>query len=151
MLSKIIFILALAATLIFAACTPTQNFNVDSTGFSSRINAERASRGLSPLGGSVMLNAAAQAHADEMAKNNIFSHTGSTGTTPSDRAKAQGYSFCFIAENIAKGQPDEQQVFAAWMDSAGHRKNILSRSATQFGIARADGNYWVLMLGRPCA
>jgi uncharacterized protein YkwD len=85
-----------------------------------------------------------------MAATSNFSHTSRSGTTPSDRARAQGYNYCFIAENIARGHPTEEQAFEAWMKSRGHRENMLTRSATQYGIAVAGENYWVLMLGRPC-
>jgi len=142
-------ILGLVAMLTLAACSPASR-SPDTTGFAALINAERARHDARQVVENPKLTAAARSHANDMAATNNFSHTSRSGTTPSDRARAQGYSYCFIAENIAHGHPTEEQAFAAWMTSKGHRENMLTRSATQYGIAVASGNYWVLVLGRPC-
>jgi uncharacterized protein YkwD len=148
-LQNISKITGLVAVLTLAACGSSQR-DPDLTGFSGLINPERARNDARPIAQNAKLTAAAQAHANDMAATNNFSHTSRSGTTPSDRARAQGYSFCFIAENIAHGHPTEEQAFTAWMTSNGHRENMLTRSATQYGIAVTDDNYWVLLLGRPC-
>lgn len=147
------FLKRTAVTLILvtlAACATQPTTGVDTAAFSAMLNKERVRHDLSPLTNSTQLTTAAQLHANDMAATNNFSHTSNSGGTPSDRARAQGYNFCFIAENIAKGQPSEKQAIDAWLKSDGHRENMLTRSATQFGVARASGNYWVLLLGRPC-
>jgi uncharacterized protein YkwD len=150
--------------LALAACTPsvpsrntgdgpqrlTFGQSVDIASVGARVSALRAQNGLTrPLSHSAQLQAAAQAHADDMARTGNFSHTGSNGSTLSSRARAANYNACFAAENIAAGQGSVQQVFVDWMNSRGHRRNILAPQATQFGFARS-GPYYVLVLGRSC-
>ncbi|MEP3347924.1 MAG: CAP domain-containing protein [Litoreibacter sp.] len=112
------------------------------------LNAARADNGLSPLRANPQLAAAARAHAQDMALVGFFSHGGSNGSSVSDRVRAQGYNFCFVAENIAQGQQTAEQVMQGWMNSPGHRRNNLSTNAAEYGAARADGDYWVLVFGR---
>ena len=135
------------AVLVGCGAQPKASLNTD--GFQDLINVERSQNGLSPVTKSYQLEEAAQLHANDMASRGYFSHTGPDGGTPSQRALAQDYSFCFIAENIAKGQPTQAEAMKSWMESKGHRENILSKSATQFGLASAPGNVWALLLGRP--
>lgn len=111
------------------------------------LNARRAEVVLSPLSLSAQLKAAAQAHAKDMARNGSFSHTGSDGSSVGDRVRAQGYGFCFVAENIAQGQPTASAAMESWMNSTGHRRNNLSAQAREYGSARAAGNIWVLVFG----
>ncbi len=162
---KIRAIAAIAAlTLAAAACAPTvtsrdasggterlsfaQSANIAAVG--ARLSALRAQNGLTrPLGHSAALQAAAQAHADDMARTGNFGHNGSGGSTLTTRTRAANYSACFAAENIAYGQGSVQQVFTDWMASRGHRRNILAAQATQYGFASA-GRYYVLVLGRSC-
>jgi len=87
-------------------------------------------------------------HAEDMVAQNYFSHTGANGSRFTQRARAAGYG-CAIAENIASGHPTEGAVMAAWMQSSGHRRNILMPNAVEFGIGRS-GNIWVLMMGSGC-
>lgn len=146
--------LLLIATLFLAACASDTERAARITGtapdrFAPLVNAERSARGLTPLDHSPRLDQIAQTHADDMSARNYFTHTSPEGRTPSDRARDARYNFCFIAENIARGHPDQPAAMAAWMTSSDHRGNMLSRSATQYGIARASGNYWVLVLARP--
>ncbi|WP_394198455.1 CAP domain-containing protein [Litoreibacter albidus] len=112
------------------------------------LNAARAANGLAPLRASAKLTAAARAHAQDMARTGGFSHVGSDRSRPSDRVRAQGYGYCYVAENIAKGQETPERVMQSWMSSAGHRKNNLSPKAAEYGVARAAGDYWVLVFGR---
>ena len=112
------------------------------------LNQQRAEHGLGPVVENLKLSAAATAHAHDMMARGYFSHVGQNGSTFSDRAGASGY-LCAAAENIASGQPTEADVVSAWMNSAGHRRNILLPDAKEFGIGRA-GDIWVLMLGRGC-
>lgn len=142
--------------LALAGCAPEepvvaapQAVSVAQDEIGSLLNAERAAAGLSALSRNLKLEAAAAVHAQDMAGTGDFSHIGSDGSKPSARVKSQGYSYCYVAENIALGQPDAGAAMASWMESAGHRKNNLSEKATEYGAARAAGNYWVLVFGRP--
>lgn len=112
------------------------------------VNAFRAAHGQSALADDARLASAAQAHADDMAANSYFSHTSLDGSSAGDRVKAQGYRFCFVAENIAQGQKGATAALAGWQASEGHRKNMLSPHATQIGMAH-QGGYWVMVLGKP--
>lgn len=114
------------------------------------VNDLRASAGKAPLAYSAVLERAAQAHADDMAHHGYFSHEGRNGSAVSDRVSAQGYKWCFVAENIAKGQRDLRQVMQSWTKSKGHYANIVHRSVREFGLARAKGNVWVMVLAAPC-
>lgn len=113
------------------------------------LNALRAEKNRPPLGWSAGLQRAAAAHAQDMAARGYFSHQGADGSSAGTRARAAGYGWCFVAENIAKGQPDLASVMAAWDASRGHRKNMLARDAQEFALARAPGNIWVMLLARP--
>jgi uncharacterized protein YkwD len=117
--------------------------------FQDQMNTARAGPGLNPLAYSTQLGAAAQGHADDMSINGFFSHVGSNGSTLGQRVSAQGYGFCWAAENIAQGQPSNAATFTAWMNSPPHRANILSSQPTQFGLGVAPGNTRVLVLARP--
>ncbi|WP_224814100.1 CAP domain-containing protein [Hasllibacter sp. MH4015] len=150
-----------------SACTPTGNSvttnatgagtsrlsfgtSVDIANVGARVSTLRAQNGVvRPVGHSAALQAVAQAHADTMARTGEFSHSGANGSTLATRMRASGYTACFAAENIAHGQTNIAQVFQDWMSSDGHRRNILSPQATQFGFAR-NGTYSVLVLGRSC-
>ncbi|PVA09213.1 CAP domain-containing protein [Pelagivirga sediminicola] len=114
----------------------------------AQVNTLRADAGLGPLSTSAALSRAAAGHAQDMVQNGFFSHTGSDGSGIGDRARAAGYGFCFIAENIAQGQPGIDAVMSGWMNSTGHRRNILSEGAREFALVR-ERDTWVMMLGRP--
>ncbi|WP_415403735.1 CAP domain-containing protein [Tateyamaria sp. SN3-11] len=114
------------------------------------VNAERAAQGRSALVYDARLEAAAQAHGADMAARGFFDHTGSDGSDIGARLGRVGYAYCFGAENIAMGQTSLAAVMAAWMGSRGHRKNILHRKAQAVGVARVEGNRWVMVLAAPC-
>jgi len=82
----------------------------------------------------------------DAAVGGYFSHTGQNGSSFSDRARAAGYT-CAAAENIASGQRSEAEVMTSWLNSPGHRRNILLRDVVDIGIGRV-GTMWVMMLGR---
>lgn len=99
------------------------------------INAHRANAGCRPLLKNLQLTAAAEGHSQDMSTRNFFSHTGSNGSSAQQRAAAAGYpDFLFGGENIAAGQATPQAVVTAWMNSAGHRANILNCSFKSVGI-----------------
>lgn len=121
---------------------------VSSGSFMSFLNAARAQNGLPPVSEDARLTRSAQAHAADMQANDYFSHVGRDGSSFVDRAEAAGYG-CVRAENIASGQRSPESVMTAWMNSPGHRANILRSNVTEFGIGRTDF-YWVLVLGQGC-
>ncbi len=115
----------------------------------SLLNQERLNAGQSPLQPLAPLMQAAQAHAKDMRRNNYFSHTGNNGSSHSERIKNQGYTACYTAENIAKGQKTAKAVMTAWMQSDGHRRNILSPKGDYYGIGIA-GDIWVMVFAQGC-
>jgi uncharacterized protein YkwD len=150
-------ILALCLAASLAACAPgpgterlSAGATVDIASAGTQLSTRRAMRGMvRPLIHSPALQAAAQAQADDLATAERLGHVGADGSTLSDRLRRAGYEACFAAENLAQGTPDIRSTVATWMDSPGHRANILNPSATQFGFA-GTGQTWVLVLARPC-
>ncbi|MEJ6392205.1 CAP domain-containing protein [Gymnodinialimonas sp. 2305UL16-5] len=144
-------ILAVAAPFTASAETLRLDFaqSVNVGNASAQLSSIRGQNGLQGLAHSARLQAAAQAHADDMARSGQFSHRGANGSTLRTRVRAAGYNACFMAENIAFGQNSISRVMTDWMNSAGHRRNMLDRRVTQYGLART-GTYWVLVLGRNC-
>ena len=116
----------------------------------SRTNAERDKAGCPALRIDERLRQAARGHSEDMAERNYFSHDSPEGTTPWDRAKAAGYRDP-SGENIARGYPDASSVVEAWMNSPGHRANILNCDSMAIGVGvdvTADsGPYWTQMFG----
>ena len=111
-------------------------------------NAERADAGCDPLTVDSRLNSAAQGHAADMAANDYFSHTDQDGGDSADRIDAAGFAGSRTAENIAYGQESAAEVVAAWMDSSGHRHNILNCSYDRIGVGYdSRGDYWVQDFG----
>lgn len=125
--------------------TPQDNNNANSD-FASQVidlvNQERANAGLQPLKSDALLNKVAMIKAKDMNDNNYFDHQSPTLGSPFDLMRAQGVNFNTAGENIAKGQRNPQEVMNAWMNSDGHRKNILSSSFTSIGVAYYNG-VWV--------
>ncbi len=106
-------------------------------------NAERAKNGLPALTLDTNLSKVARAKSEDMSKNNYFDHTSPTYGSPFDMMKQFGISYKAAGENIAKGQTTPEQVVKAWMNSEGHRANILSDKFTHIGVGYvANGNYW---------
>ena len=107
------------------------------------VNAERAKYGLPALTYSPALAAGALEKSADMAKNGYFSHQSPTYGSPFDRMKSRGISYRAAGENIAMGYRTPEAVVKAWMDSPGHRANILSEKFTEIGVGYvAEGNYW---------
>lgn len=106
------------------------------------VNKERANAGLKPLTVHAKLTTVAVDKAKDMSDNNYFSHTSPTHGSPFDMMKAYGISFGYAGENIAKGQRTPQEVMNSWMNSQGHRENILSPNFTMIGVGYYNG-YWV--------
>ncbi|MEV0041447.1 CAP domain-containing protein [Streptomyces sp. NPDC050804] len=115
-------------------------------------NAERTAAGLRPLADDPRLAAAAQADSTDMAARAFYSHTSPEGLEPWDRAAAAGAAHRGIGENIACGQRGPREVVRGWMNSPGHRANILKRDFTHLGIGFAGGGpagtYWTQLFGQ---
>ncbi|WP_327281319.1 MULTISPECIES: CAP domain-containing protein [unclassified Streptomyces] len=108
------------------------------------VNKERAAAGCGPLASNGKLSAAARAYSDTMARSGVMSHTGPDGSTMTSRVEAAGYSWSNLGENIARGQADPDAVMNAWMNSPGHRANILNCAFKEIGIGvhKGDGGPW---------
>jgi uncharacterized protein YkwD len=110
-------------------------------------NLERAKAGCAALRVEPELQTAAQLHSRDMADRRYFSHTSPEGRGPGDRAAAQGYA-TWSGENIASGYPTPAAVVAAWMNSAGHRANILNCRSRSTGVGYdARTGTWTQMFG----
>jgi uncharacterized YkwD family protein len=106
-------------------------------------NQERAKNGLPALKVDQELSKVAREKSSDMQRNNYFSHTSPTYGSPFDMMKQFGITYKAAGENIAKGQSSPEEVVNAWMNSEGHRKNILSANFTHIGVGYvAEGNYW---------
>ena len=145
------FALPLAAFLLagagLAACAQTSPEET-ATDLGPPVNAFRAAEGEQPLRRNAKADAAAAAHARDMARHGFFGHKGSNGSSVGGRLKVAGCRFTGAAENIAKGQRSDAEVVAAWAASPGHRRNMLA-AYDQYGAARI-GDIWVLVLASGC-
>jgi uncharacterized YkwD family protein len=106
------------------------------------VNQERAKAGLAPLRLDSSLSNVAMVKAKDMSNNNYFSHYSPTYGSPFDMMNRYGISFGYAGENIAMGQQSPTQVMTDWMNSQGHRENILSPNYDSIGVAFYNG-YWV--------
>jgi uncharacterized protein YkwD len=115
------------------------------------VNTERAKAGCAALTANSILNQVARAHSEDMALNAYFSHTSPDGRSPFDRMRDAGYAGRMMGENIAAGQPTAQAVMDAWMNSAGHRANILNCGFKDIGVGFFRGGsfgfYWTQDFG----
>ncbi|WP_311063622.1 CAP domain-containing protein [Halomonas sp. DWK9] len=108
-----------------------------------------------PLTWSCPLNAAAQAHANDMAANDYVSHTGQNGSGIGERATQAGYTWRTIGENIAAGHTTADAAIQSWLESPGHCQNLMNDDFTEMGMAQAENtearftHYWVKVLGAP--
>ena len=106
----------------------------------------RVQYGLQPLKTNWELSRVARYKSQDMVDKHYFSHTSPTYGSPFQMMKAFGLSYRTAGENIAYGQRTPQEVVNAWMNSSGHRANILNSSYTQIGVGYvANGNYWTQM------
>ncbi|MED4531961.1 CAP domain-containing protein [Metabacillus fastidiosus] len=108
------------------------------------VNKERTSRGLKPLTHRADLKNVAEKKAQDMINSNYFSHTSPNYGSPFDMMKTFGISYQSAGENIAKGQKSPQEVMNAWMNSSGHRTNILKPEYDSIGVGFYNGA-WVQM------
>ncbi|WCD84366.1 hypothetical protein KPP03845_100688 [Streptomyces xanthophaeus] len=112
------------------------------------VNKERAKAGCSALTVNAKLTAAALNHSKDMAAHSNMSHTGSDGSDPGQRITRAGYSWSTYGENVAYGYSTPEQVMTGWMNSPGHRENILNCSFKEIGVGLAQPNsYWTQAFG----
>ncbi|MFI0983082.1 sigma-70 family RNA polymerase sigma factor [Streptomyces sp. NPDC021093] len=114
------------------------------------LNSERAKAGCSPLSSNGLLRTAAQRHSEDMVARGFFDHTNPDGDGPGERVTAAGYKWSTYGENIAYGQSTPAAVMETWMNSSGHRANILNCSFKEVGIGIKDasgGIRWTQVFG----
>ncbi|MFE4450179.1 sigma-70 family RNA polymerase sigma factor [Streptomyces sp. NPDC056796] len=104
------------------------------------VNTERAKEGCGSVSGNALLAKAASDHSADMVARDYFSHTSPDGTDPGARITAAGYRWSTYGENIAKGQQTAESVMDSWMNSEGHRANILNCAFKEIGIGREDSS-----------
>lgn len=117
------------------------------------VNVERQKAGLSALKTNVELSNVARIKSNDMKDKGYFSHTSPTYGSPFDMMKSFGIRYSYAGENIAMGQRTPEEVMRGWMNSQGHRNNILNPNFTEIGVGYAvDKNgraYWTQMFIRP--
>lgn len=106
-------------------------------------NVEREKQGLAPFQIDEALSKVAREKSRDMAQNGYFDHQSPTHGSPFDMMRAYGITYQTAGENIAKGQQTPEEVVNAWMNSQGHRENILNSRFTHIGIGYIEqGNHW---------
>ncbi|MBE0412511.1 CAP domain-containing protein [Yoonia sp.] len=142
--------MAVLYLVAMAACGAVSSMDEPvSASFAADLNTFRNSQGQGAVTPDRRLQRAALAHANDMVQRDYFAHQSPDGGRMSDRIAASGYRACAAAENIAFGQKTEAAVFAAWRESAGHRRNLLGSAYAHYGLGRS-GDTWVLVLARSC-
>lgn len=157
----IIRALLVACTFVFLAgqaqasnaCQTPANVNALASEIAAGLNANRRANGQPALTFNKRLSKAAMKHACDMSRNAFFGHQGTDGSNIQTRVRAAGYRDCLIAENLAWGYPDSKKIITGWMNSRGHRSNMLHPRVAEFGVGisqGAKGPNWVLVVGRGC-
>ncbi|MEU7619752.1 CAP domain-containing protein [Micromonospora rifamycinica] len=115
------------------------------------VNAERAKAGCAAVTVDEKLTLAAQRHSQDQADHKTMTHTGSDGSDAGQRLDRAGYSWRTYGENVAWNQQTPAAVMDAWMNSSGHRANILNCAFTEIGVGVANGNgpYWTQDFAAP--
>ncbi|MBQ8300991.1 MAG: hypothetical protein IJX57_03410 [Clostridia bacterium] len=115
-------------------------------------NAEREKNGLDPLEWDDSLAELAQSHCNDMIEREYFAHNTPDGKTPFDRMREAGILYWSAGENIAAGQYSPEAAFEAWMNSEGHKKNILNKDFEHMGVSVVKGGkygiYWAQEFAR---
>lgn len=161
------YIILIAAALLLVACQNGPQTVVENSGempktrtsgdpyaecdgmeqkVAEHANSARSDEGLNQLYCDRELAKIAQAHAEDMCQNNYLSHTSQDGRTMQDRADNRSVDYMALGENVAMGQRSADQVHANWMDSPGHRKNLLHDMFSRIGVGYAPCGgqpYWV--------
>lgn len=131
--------------------TPTSDSDASLGAFQSEVidlvNQERAKLGLSALKNDALLTKVATEKARDMDVNHYFSHTSPTYGSPFDMMRSFGVSYSYAGENIAAGQRTPQQVMNDWMNSPGHRANIVNQNFTKIGVGYVNGQWVQMFIG----
>lgn len=127
--------------------TTTNQTNYQLSAYEKKVvdltNQERKKNGLPALKINTTLSKMAHTKANDMAVNHYFDHTSPTYGSPFDMMKKFGITYRAAGKNIAMGQKTPQEVVNGWMNSPGHRANILNKNYTAIGVGFvANGNYW---------
>lgn len=116
--------------------------NLTNTGIVTWTNNQREAQGLVPLHENAQLRAAAEAKVDDMFAKQYFEHESPDGKSPADVIGASGYTYIVVGENLALGNfKDDETLVQAWMDSPGHRANILNAKFQEIGTAAKKGMF----------
>lgn len=135
-----VFVFALPKQVIFARQTAgLADLAAVRTTMLAQVNALRAEAGRTPLAAHPTLDAAAQRHAEDMLVRGYFDHLDPAGSHPMQRVQRAGFAPRRVAENIAKGLFTPTEVVERWMNSRGHRRNLLSPDYDLIGIGLAFG------------
>ncbi|MEV0779322.1 CAP domain-containing protein [Streptomyces sp. NPDC050428] len=114
------------------------------------VNSERSKAGCNPVSANAQLRTAALRHSRDMAAKGYFDHKSPDGRDPGDRITAAGYRWTTYGENIARGQRTPAEVMKGWMNSPGHRANILNCAFKEIGVGVHDasgGPWWTQAFG----
>jgi uncharacterized protein YkwD len=114
------------------------------------VNQHRAQAGRAGVAIDARLTAAAQGHSDDMARRQTMTHSGGDGSDGGTRVRNAGYGWSTWGENVAAGQSAPAEVMSAWLNSPGHRANILNGGMVHIGVAATTGSngviYWSMVL-----
>ena len=142
------------ATAAHAAnCQLPTNANALASEIATSVNSHRRANGQPPLVYNPQLGQAAMNHACDMSQNGFFGHRGSDGSNSQARVRQVGYRDCIVAENLAWGYPQAQQIISGWMNSPGNRTNMLHPRIAEMGVGITQGPRgpnWVLVVARGC-
>jgi uncharacterized protein YkwD len=139
---------------VVTVATPAITPSSDESQALAAINQQRRAQGCASLEVNASLHQAARVHNEDMARNGIFSHTGSNGSSFAQRARDAGYTFTPTGETIAAGYSSAGAVVKGWMDSAPHREILMNCANQHIGLhLHADPGsqwryYWTAVLGR---
>ena len=124
------------------ATEESKSAHLTRAGIISETNLQRKNNGLPTLTTNTELNAAATAKVGDMFAKQYFEHISPSGAGPGQLAKDAGYVYIMVGENLALGNyENDKAIVRAWMDSPGHRENILSKNFTEIGVAVVEGNF----------
>ncbi|GIJ28373.1 hypothetical protein Vqi01_35350 [Micromonospora qiuiae] len=134
-----------------ASATPSGGTTSEAAEILKLVNAERARAGCDALSIDEQLMTVAQRHSQDQADHRNMSHTGSDGSDPGERIDRVGYRWRTYGENVAWNQQSPAAVMDAWMNSVGHRANILNCNFTEIGVgvASSNGPYWTQVFATP--
>ena len=144
-------------THAISSARPSPTASVDTSGTFQQqvldlVNIQRSQHGCGPLTANPKLQAAAQGQSDDMAARHFFDHTNPDGAGPQQRIDAVGYQWSTWGENIAQGQSTPASVMDSWMNSPGHRANILNCDFKEIGVGvhqGPGGPWWTQDFGTP--